>query len=75
MANRPSSSAGSPNLSDLLIESELLEDRQDQDFGEQLFYYLLTILRLSLTCPYSDVRQTFRDLLVGIKVYLFFFCL
>ncbi|KAI8349216.1 PA26 p53-induced protein-domain-containing protein [Choanephora cucurbitarum] len=63
----PSSSAGSPNLSDSLIESELLEDRQDQDFGEQLFYYLLTILRLSLTCPYSDVRQTFKDLLVGIK--------
>ncbi|KAG0168863.1 Sestrin-1 [Apophysomyces sp. BC1034] len=30
---------------------------------EQLQYFLLTILRLSITCPFSDVRQTFRELL------------
>ncbi|KAI8091427.1 PA26 p53-induced protein-domain-containing protein [Gilbertella persicaria] len=61
----PSSSAASPNLSDSIQELE--ESRQDEDFGAQLFYYLLTILRLSLTCPYSDVRQTCRDLLTGLK--------
>ncbi|KAI8369494.1 PA26 p53-induced protein-domain-containing protein [Radiomyces spectabilis] len=30
---------------------------------EQLQYFLLTILRLSLTCPFSDVRRVFKDFL------------
>lgn len=50
------------------IEQPEGEKEQDDEYSEQLFYYLLTILRLSVTCPYADVRQTFKDLLNVLKV-------
>jgi hypothetical protein len=64
----PSSATASPNLSDSqqMLDELLLDDYGE--YSEQLFYYLLTILRLSITCPYSDVRQTFKGLLKGLKV-------
>jgi hypothetical protein len=64
----PCSATASPNLSDsqLMLDELLLDDYGE--YSEQLFYYLLTILRLSITCPYSDVRQTFQGLLSGLKV-------
>ncbi|CAO3649238.1 unnamed protein product [Mucor hiemalis] len=63
------SSGASPALSDQsssLISDHILSD-VDEEYSKQLFYYLLTILRLSISCPYSDVRQTFKDLLIGLK--------
>lgn len=67
------SSGASPALSDQsssLISDHILSD-VDEEYSKQLFYYLLTILRLSISCPYSDVRQTFKDLLIGLKVRIF----
>ncbi|KAI7891972.1 PA26 p53-induced protein-domain-containing protein [Mucor mucedo] len=56
----------SPTLSDHSVTDHILNN-QDDEYSKQLFYYLLTILRLSITCPYADVRQTFKDLLIGLK--------
>lgn len=64
----PSSNTTSPCLSDLPEHILQLCDQDGEEYSEQLLYYLLTILRLSYTCPYSDVRQTFQDLLSGLKV-------
>ena len=65
-----SPSTASPALSD---QSFTISEKstQDEEYSKQLFYYLLTILRLSISCPYSDVRQTFKDLLVGLKVRIY----
>jgi hypothetical protein len=66
------SSTVSPALSDHSIPDHISNDEDnnssDDEYSKQLFYYLLTILRLSISCPYSDVRQTFKDLLIGLKV-------
>ncbi|KAI9280371.1 PA26 p53-induced protein-domain-containing protein [Sporodiniella umbellata] len=50
-----------------LEETELEVEVGEEDSSEFLSYYLLTILRLSYTCPYADVRQTFQELLSILK--------
>ena len=71
----PCSNTTSPSLSDTPEHSLQAYHQDDEEYNEQLLYYLLTILRLSYTCPYSDVRQTFQGLLTGLKVSIFFFFL
>ncbi|KAG1055987.1 hypothetical protein G6F43_002096 [Rhizopus delemar] len=48
-------------------EQQKNEEEDNDEYSEQLLYYLLTILRLSITCPYADVRQTFKELLSILK--------
>jgi hypothetical protein len=68
------SSDTSPTLSDhsnTVVtdqQHQIITSNEDDEYSKQLFYYLLTILRLSISCPYSDVRQTFKELLIGLKV-------
>ncbi|KAI8987208.1 PA26 p53-induced protein-domain-containing protein [Pilobolus umbonatus] len=54
-----------------VIQSPQLLDQctvdNEDDYGVQLFYYLITIVRLAYTCPYSDVRKTFKDFLKLLK--------
>lgn len=64
----PSTNTTSPCLSDSPEQTLQLYDQGGEEYSEQLLYYLLTILRLSYTCPYSDVRQTFQDLLSSLRV-------
>lgn len=42
------------------------------DINEQIFYYLITLLRLSMTCPYIDIRQSCKDFLIGLKVKFYY---
>ncbi|CAO3613747.1 unnamed protein product [Mucor fragilis] len=63
----PSTNTTSPCLSDSPEQTLQLYDQGGEEYSEQLLYYLLTILRLSYTCPYSDVRQTFQDLLSSLR--------
>ncbi|ORZ01761.1 PA26 p53-induced protein-domain-containing protein [Syncephalastrum racemosum] len=51
-----------------LATHQLLHD-EDAVGGadEQLQYFLLTMLRLSLTCPFKDVRHTFKHFLQTLK--------
>lgn len=49
-------------------ETELSNDPETEEAAEQLHNYLLTILRLSVTCPFRDVRKTFKDFLRKLKV-------
>ncbi|CEP07939.1 hypothetical protein [Parasitella parasitica] len=63
----PSSNTTSPSLSDSPVHNLHLYDQDDEEYSEQLLYYLLTILRLAYTCPYSDVRQTFQEALTALK--------
>lgn len=74
----PSSKSTSPNLSDNPMVTELaVSSFTDEDYDysddihEQIFYYLLTLLRLSMTCPYNDIRQSCKDFLIGLKVTKF----
>ncbi|CAO3699339.1 unnamed protein product [Rhizopus stolonifer] len=48
-------------------EAEQNNEEDNDEYSEHLSYYLLTILRLSITCPYADVRQTFKELLSILK--------
>lgn len=48
-------------------ETELSNDPETEEAAEQLHNYLLTILRLSVTCPFRDVRKTFKDFLRKLK--------
>lgn len=52
-------------------EQQKNEEEDNDEYSEQLLYYLLTILRLSITCPYADVRQTFKELLSILKVVVY----
>jgi hypothetical protein len=54
--------AHSPYLTDTSTAAD------DDEYSEQLFYFLLTIVRLSVTCPYADVRKTFKELLKSLEV-------
>lgn len=62
----------SPTLSDHSVTDHTIQC-EDDEYSKQLFYFLLTILRLSISCPYADVRQTFKHLLIGLKVRIFYF--
>lgn len=79
----PASSTTSPTLSDpapgltataaqedsdTTVSHTTSAENEEDEYSKQLFYYLLTIKRLSISCPYADVRQTFKDLLLGLKV-------
>lgn len=46
------------------------EEHQEEDdwTDEQLQYFLLTMLRLAYSCPFNDVRQTFKDFLQMLAV-------
>lgn len=43
-------------------------ENEQEEIYEQLQHYLLTILRLSMTCPFKDVRQAFTELLRKLQV-------
>lgn len=59
-----SENTGCRNLHDEQLPGQVESTEVEADgTDEQLQYFLLTILRLSITCPFSDVRQTFRELL------------
>lgn len=49
-------------------ESNISSDPETEEAAEQLHNYLLTLLRLSVTCPFRDVRKTFKDFLRKLKV-------
>ncbi|GAB5587688.1 hypothetical protein Unana1_02588 [Umbelopsis nana] len=48
-------------------ESNISSDPETEEAAEQLHNYLLTLLRLSVTCPFRDVRKTFKDFLRKLK--------
>ncbi|KAH8552284.1 PA26 p53-induced protein-domain-containing protein [Umbelopsis sp. PMI_123] len=48
-------------------DTELPSDPETEEAAENLHNYLLTIVRLSITCPFRDVRKTFKDLLRKLK--------
>ncbi|KAG2182629.1 hypothetical protein INT44_005608 [Umbelopsis vinacea] len=55
-------------LRDLSDDSaELPSDPETEEAAEKLHNYLLTIVRLSITCPFRDVRKTFKDFLRKLK--------
>lgn len=73
----PSSKTTSPNLSDTnntypdissMVDEEYDYSDNNIDVNEQIFYYSLTLLRLSMTCPYIDIRQSCKEFLIGLKV-------
>jgi hypothetical protein len=49
-------------------ESNITSDPETEEAVEQLHNYLLTLLRLSITCPFRDVRKTFKDFLRKLQV-------
>jgi hypothetical protein len=49
-------------------DAELSSDPETEEAAEKLHNYLLTIVRLSITCPFRDVRKTFKDFLRKLKV-------
>jgi hypothetical protein len=49
-------------------DAELPSDPETEEAAEKLHNYLLTIVRLSITCPFRDVRKTFKDFLRKLKV-------
>ncbi|RUS27404.1 hypothetical protein BC938DRAFT_483303 [Jimgerdemannia flammicorona] len=55
-----------PTMLDPGIIAEI--DNEQDEIYEQLQHYLLTILRLSVTCPFKDVRQAFMELLKKLQV-------
>ncbi|KAI8878525.1 hypothetical protein K501DRAFT_325973 [Backusella circina FSU 941] len=72
-SSRSPLSPSSPSLTDK-VHSPYLTDTSitannsnDDEYSEQLFYFLLTIVRLSVTCPYADVRKTFKELLKSLE--------
>ncbi|RHZ75815.1 hypothetical protein Glove_209g126 [Diversispora epigaea] len=61
----------SPNLGlqrDNNIRRNLLDEENDiENAGEILRLLILTMLRMSIDCPFADVRQTFQEYLIKLK--------
>ena len=59
-----------------VVHDELQDNVTCEEAGgtdEQIQYFLLTMLRLSYTCPFRDVRQAFTEFLQITTVRIFYF--
>jgi hypothetical protein len=64
LSSSPESSEDDPNIAIPTVDHSL----ETEEAAEQLHLYLLTLLRLAVTCPYSDVRQQCKGFLNQVHV-------